>query len=85
MTWPKLAGQMERGDPRGYVREERTVNLNGLTVNRWAYADGCCEPVRASWSPETGNLLLPAPPGGCERHHAPLSSLQHPVLRRLLA
>jgi hypothetical protein len=83
-TWPKLAGQLEKGDPRGYVRQLRTVNLSGLPVNRWAYEDGCCEPVEAAWAPATGNRLLPpAPPRLC-RHNAPLRASQHPILAELL-
>lgn len=83
-TWPKMAGQMERGDPRGYIREVRTVRLGGLTVNRWAYLDGCCEPVRAGLDAAGGVRLCLPPPGGCSLHLAPLSPLQHPTLRPLL-
>lgn len=80
-TWPKLAGQIERGDPEGYVRELRRVDLSGLPVSRWAYSDGCCEPLEAAWSPEAGNAYK-QPAGLCSRHSAPLRPLQHPALRR---
>ena len=83
-TWPKLAGQMERGDPRGYVRELRVLRLGDLPVNRWAFADGCCEPVRAAWSPETGTTLCKPGPGFSCRHGASLAPKQHQILRRLL-
>lgn len=83
-TWPKLAGQLERGDPRGYVREERTLNLSALSVNRWAFEDGCCEPVEAAWSPEAGNLIQ-GPPGRCQLHGARLSASQHKLLRPLVS
>jgi hypothetical protein len=83
-TWPKLAGQMERGDPRGYIREVRTMHLGGLTVNRWAYTDGCCEPVTASWSPVNGSSRLHSPETDFCRHGAALSPSQHPILRSLL-
>lgn len=82
-TWPKLAGQLERGDPRGYIRALRRVNLSGLTVNRWAFDCGCCEPVEAAWGPETGNVLQ-GPPERCPRHLARLSPLQHRILRPLV-
>ena len=83
-TWPKLAGQIERGDPRGYVRELRRVDLSGLPVNRWAYADGCCEPVQATWCPESGTVLLRPGRDGCGAHGASLAATQHPALRGLL-
>lgn len=82
-TWPKLAGQIERGDPRGYIRELRTVNLSGLRPLRWKFSDGCCEPVRATWRPETGTRLLPARQGELCRHGEPLSPSQHRFLSRL--
>lgn len=83
-TWPKLKGQIERGDPRGYVRERRTVNLAGIPVSRWAFEDGACEPVTVSWSPGGGNVINP-PCAELLAHHGPLRAVQHPVLRRALA
>jgi len=83
LTWPKLRGQIERGDPRGYVRERRTVNLAGVPVSRWSYADGYCEPVRVCWSPELGNVIQ-KPTADLERHHGPLRASQHPALRKVL-
>jgi hypothetical protein len=83
-TWPKLAGQMERGDPRGYVREVRTMRLGGLTVNRWSYQDGCCEAVEAGQDAAGAYGLCPKPLTDVCRHGAPLSPLQHPILRSLL-
>ena len=83
-TWPKLKGQIERGDPRGYVRERRTVNLAGVPVSRWSFEDGACEPVTVCWSPETGNVIQPPNPE-LERRHGPLRASQHPALKRMLA
>lgn len=83
-TWPKLAGQLERGDPRGYVRELRTLHLGALSVNRWAFQDGCCDPVEARWSAEAGNVIV-RPNAGCLRHGARLSPAQHKLLRPVLA
>lgn len=83
LTWPKLRGQIERGDPRGYVRERRTVSLAGIPVSRWSYRDGHCEPVAATWSPESGNAIQPPNPD-LERQHGPLRPFQHPALVRLL-
>lgn len=82
-TWPKLAGQMERGDPRGYIRELRTINLANLTVNRWAFQDGCCEPVEAAWCPETATTTLQPGEPVCRFHGAPRAPRQHPILARL--
>lgn len=82
-TWPKLKGQIERGDPRGYVRERRTVNLAGVPVSRWSFEDGSCEPVSVTWSPQTGNVINPPDPE-LERRHGPLRPSQHPVLRKVL-
>jgi hypothetical protein len=82
-TWPKLKGQIERGDPRGYVRERRTVNLAGIPVSRWSFQDGACEPVEVTWSAESGNVLHP-PCGELLRRHGPLRASQHPALRKVL-
>jgi hypothetical protein len=82
-TWPKLKGQIEKGDPRGYVRERRTVRLPAVPVSRWAFEDGVCEPVAVAWSPETGNVIQP-PSDELLRRHGPLRSLQHPALRKVL-
>lgn len=80
-TWPKLAGQIERGDPRGYVRELRKVDLSGLPVSRWAFECGCCEPLEARWDAASGNEYL-EPPSHCQLHLARLRASQHPALRR---
>lgn len=82
-TWPKLRGQIERGDPRGYVREHRTVNLGAVPVSRWSFQDGSCEPVTVCWSPETGNVIKPPAQALLDRH-GPLRPLQHPAIRRAL-
>ena len=82
-TWPKLKGQIERGDPRGYVRERRTVNLAGVPNSRWCFQDGSTEPVEVTWSPEAGNVIQPPSEVILDRH-GPLRPLQHPVLRRVL-
>jgi hypothetical protein len=82
-TWPKLRGQIERGDPRGYVREHRTVNLAGLPVSRWSFEDGSCEPVEVTWSAETGNVILPPSEELLARHGA-LKPIQHPAIRGAL-
>lgn len=82
-TWPKLRGQIEKGDPRGYVREHRTVNLSGLPVSRWAFQDGACESVEARHDPERGTWLLP-PSAELLARHGALRAVQHPVLRRVL-
>ena len=83
LTWPKLKGQIQKGDPRGYVREQRKVSLAGLPVSRWVYQDGHCEPVEVRWSPEAGNAIQP-PPESVASQHGPLRASQHPVLRRAL-
>lgn len=83
-TWPKMAGQMERGDPRGYVREVRTVDLSALCVPRWQYECGCCEPVEASWSPVGGNTVHEPARSVCRRHRRPLRAVQHEALLRLM-
>ena len=82
-TWPKLKGQIERGDPRGYVRELRTVDLRGLTPNRWRYECGCLEPVEARWCPAEGTRLVPARLGACPAHGGALMATQHELLRGL--
>lgn len=79
-TWPKLRGQLQRGDPRGYVRELRTVQLGQVPVTRWAFTDGCCEPPQARWSPERGTEVLGPPPFGCAAHRAPQRLRQHRAL-----
>jgi hypothetical protein len=79
-TWPKLRGQLQRGDPRGYVRELRVVQLGDVPVTRWSYQDGCCEPPEARWSPSGGNVLLGANPFGCRAHGAPQRDRQHRAL-----
>jgi hypothetical protein len=84
LTWPKLRGQIERGDPRGYVREKRTVSLAGVPVSRWSFEDGYCSPVEVTYCPESGNAIQPPDPD-LERHHGPLRASQHPVLRRALS
>jgi hypothetical protein len=79
-TWPKLRGQLQRGDPRGYVRELRTVELGDVPVTRWAFLDGCCDPPEARWSQEGGNEVLGPSPFGCGRHNAPQRLVQHRAL-----
>lgn len=81
-TWPKFAGQLQRGDHRGYVRELRAVALGDVPVTRWAFQDGCCEPPEARWSPETGNAVLGPNPFGCTAHNAPQRLVQHRALTR---
>lgn len=80
-TWPKLAGQMRRGDPRGYVRECREVDLSSLPVTRWVAEDGCTRPPALAWDAERGNVLLTPPAAGCEAHGAPWRPQQHKALR----
>ena len=82
-TWPKLKGQIEHGDPRGYVRERRTVNLAGVPNSRWCFQDGSTEPVEVTYAPETGNVIQ-KPSEAILARHGPLRPLQHPVLRRVL-
>lgn len=84
LTWPKLAAQMQRGDPRGYLRERRRVNLAGLPVNRWAYVDGCCEPVAAVIDKPGGASALLPPNATCAAHGAGLAEVQHRALRGVL-
>ena len=79
-TWPKLAGQMRRGDPRGYVRELRTVDLSHLPVTRWVAEDGCTRPPELTLGPTGANVLLGPPPLGCEAYRAPWRHRQHKVL-----
>jgi hypothetical protein len=79
-TWPKLRGQLQRGDPRGYVRELRVVQLGEVPVTRHAYQDGCCEPPEARWSPSGGNEVLGVNPFGCAAHGAPARLVQHRAL-----
>lgn len=81
-TWPKLRGQMERGDPRGYVRELRTVDLSGIATTRWTYGDGCTAPPRSAQAAPSGSgPTWSAPEPHCP-HGAALSPRQHPALTR---
>lgn len=80
-TWPKLKGQMERGDPRGYVRELREVDLRGVRPLRWVYECGCCEPLRAAQRPGEAFSVSGPASGFCGRHGAALALQQHSLLR----
>lgn len=82
-TWPKLKSQIERGDPRGYVRENRTVSLAGVPVSRWNFQSGHCEPVTVCWDAERGNLIQPPTAELLDRYGA-LRPSQHPALRKVL-
>lgn len=79
-TWPKLAGQMRRGDPRGYVRELRTVDLSDAKVARWVAEDGCTAPPALTYDAQRGNVLLGPNPFGCEAHGTPWRLEQHHAL-----
>ena len=82
-TWPKLKGQIEKGDPRGYVREYRSVNLAAVPVSRWSFEDGYCAPVEVTWAAIGGNTIQPPDPD-LERRHGPLRPSQHPAIRSAL-
>ena len=82
-TWPKLKGQIEKGDPRGYVRAHRTVNLSAVPVSRWRFQDGHCEPVEVCYDAERGNVVQP-PSEVLLARYGPLSPSQHPAIRGAL-
>lgn len=83
-TWPRLRGQMERGDPRGYVRELRTVRLQEVGLSKWAYEDGCVRaPESHGEAAGGGEAYLEPPPAVCG-HGAPLRALQGRVLSQVL-
>jgi hypothetical protein len=44
-TWPKLAAQMARGDPRGYVREFAVYRVPRNLASGWVVTDGRVLPV----------------------------------------
>jgi len=46
-AWPRLAWQMERGNPQGFVRPLLTSRLVGPYVTRWQLADGTLAPPQA--------------------------------------
>ena len=83
-TWPRLRGQMERGDPRGYVRELRKVQLREVGLNRWAFDCGCTMPPRAAVAGPAASGLLGPDSEACPLHGAPLRGSQGRALARTL-
>jgi hypothetical protein len=58
-TWPKLAWQMARGDPRGYTRVQQSYRLAGSYAPGWLAADGAVLAVEVVYWPGRGNQLVP--------------------------
>lgn len=84
MAWGRLPAQIAGGDPRGYVRERRTVDLNQVPVNRWVLANGQCLPVQAAVDLDgTTRLVAPGAGWGPVDHYGYRDS-QHPQLQALL-
>lgn len=65
-TWPKLAWQMARGDPRGYTRVVQTYRLGASYAPGFCLADGAVAAVESRITPGGTNQLLPWP----ETRHA---------------
>lgn len=58
-VWPKLAHQMARGDPRGFVREYRKYVIPRALASGWVDATGRVLPVE--YGPDTDGTLRPLP------------------------
>ena len=84
LTWPRLPQQIAQGDPRGYVREPRTVDLSRVPVNRWVQIDGRCLPVQVDVGEGRITRLVPLVPLVPGEVWSPLRPSQHPALTGLL-
>ena len=80
-TWPKLAWQMAKGDPRGYVRQVQTYRLAASYAPGWLAADGAVLPVEARAGPGGCNQIVPWP----ETRHAAAGRRLAPVQPAILA
>ena len=60
-TWPKLAWQMARGDPRGYTRVVQSYRLGCSYAPGWLLADGSVTAVEARAGPGGHNQVVPWP------------------------
>jgi hypothetical protein len=60
-TWPKLAWQMARGDPRGYTRPVQTYRLGASYAPGWCLTDGSVAAVEARAGPGGHSVIVPWP------------------------
>lgn len=60
-TWPKLAWQMNHGDPRGYTRIVQTYRLANSYAPGWLLADGTVAAPQARIAPSGATELVPWP------------------------
>lgn len=80
-TWPKLAWQMAKGDPRGYVRHVQTYRLAASYAPGWLAADGAVLPVEVGPAPGGANRIMPWP----ETRHAAAGRRLAPTQPAVLA
>lgn len=83
--WGKLPAQIESHAGAGYTIRERTVDLSGVTTNRWHLEGGRCV-TPTVWQAEAGGPATVGPvedptPG----YRARLAPVQHPWLTRAAA
>lgn len=83
-VWHSLAQMTTMEIPESVLVGTRQVDLSKVRPLRWVFEDGCCEPLRATLSPEGETVLLGYWGDGCSRHGAPLEPTQHPLVTRLL-
>jgi hypothetical protein len=84
-TWPRMRRQLQLGEPDGYVREHREVDLPSIPIPRWVLADNSTRPVMTYVDPVGVTRIYPFVPGVTATHTAPRVEDQHPVLAQLLA
>lgn len=84
MTWPRMPTQIASGEPRGYVREPRAVDLSGVPVNRWVGRDQTAFPVTAMVGEDGATRFLPAVADLLGHGLGVDAQRQHPALRRVL-
>lgn len=83
-TWPRMSSQIADGDPRGYLRTERTADLTAVPVNRWVLGDGTAVPVVTDVGDDGVTRLQRLPSADLLGTGWELPQPQHPTLQALL-